>query len=900
MRRPLCVALAPLAVAVSLGACIDEPTGIGSLSRLDVCSRTPQVQDEIVRRAGVPLCTVVTAEDLAAITWLNLDGAGITSVQEGDFDGLTGMVRLDLGGNSLTSLPEGVFSGLSSLRELFLHFNALNTLPEGVFHGLANLEWLTLHENELTALQPGVFNGLSHLKRLSLISNKISSPPETVFQGLSNLEDLHLGSSGITSVPEGLFGGLARLEWLHLVGNNLRSLPPGVFSQLGSLERLDLSYNLLDTLPEHLFVDLVALKTLQLDRNNLRSLREGLLSRLQRLESLTLSHNPLESLPGNVFAPLDDLRSLDLSFNRLSDLPEQVFARLTALQRLDLGFNRLTELPAEVFGGLTPLRVLKLEGNRLDKLSSDLFADLSKLEILSLADNDLEELPSEIFAGLESLKRLTLHGSPGAPFALTLRVERTDGANLLSPGPARVAVSLDQGAPFDMTVNVSAQGGELSVEQVTLGAGSTTSREFEVTSSAGAATHVSVGPPPLVSGEFTGIEIAVADPIVLFAEAANHSPLAAKAIPPYRLRAGGRAGEVDLSFPYFEDPDGDSLIYEVVSGNPEVAEAGMSGGVATFAGIAEGTALVTIRATDPKGLSAEQSVQMNVIAPGDPEGFDIDLVVVGDVPGHVLFKLRQAVERWRRIVAQTDLPTTAVLPDDDLECFGVRPGFRVADIEDLLVLATVTTDVDPGFWAQAGLCRTRDSSHLPLVAVVRFNEAYLDRMVADGILSQVAVHQIGHALGIGTIWGGLGLLRNPSRHGNRGADAHFVGPLATAAFDAAGGAAYTGGAKVPVENRFSDGFNDSHWRTSVMQNEIMTPLACVQPAFSPLSAISIQALADFGYTVDVSLADPYTVPLPSAAIAEPAADLIGLGNDMLRGPIRVINEQGEVVRVLRN
>ena len=867
------VALVSLVVALA-AACIDGPTLVERIEDADVCTRTPQVRDEIVRQTGVMLCSAVDADHLAAIVTLDLGEAGITALQEDDFLGLTRLERLDLGGNSLAALPEGVFSGLSSLRVLFLHSNALNTLPEGVFDGLASLESLTLYQNGLTALPLRVFNGLSLLERLSLVGNSITAPPEAVFEGLSNLQYLSLSGSGITAVPEGLFSGLARLETLTLVGNNLRSLPPGVFSQLGRLTTLDLRYNVLDTLPEHLFVDLVGLRTLRLDYNNLRSLPESLLSGPRGLDSLNLSHNPLGTLPGNVFSRLDNLRSLDLGFNRLADLPQ------------------------EVFGELSLLRVLKLDGNEIEELPSGLFASLANLDLLSLTDNDLNELPPGIFAGLESLRRLTLHDNPGAPFTLTLRVERTDDDDLLSPSPATMALSVDKGAPFEMLVNVSAQGGELSAEQVTLGAGTTSSREFEVTSSTGTATHVSVGPPPLVPGGFTGIEIAVGSPIVLFSEASNHSPVAARLIPPYRLRVGGRAGEVDLSFPYFEDPDGDSLTYEVLSGNPEIAEGGLSSGVATFAGRAEGVAQVTIRVTDPEGLRAEQSVQMNVVPAGDPEGFDIDLVGVGNPPSLVMRNLRQAVERWRQIVEQTDFPETAVLADDDLECFGVRPGFRVADIEDLLVLATVTTDLNPTFLAQGGACRVRDGSHLPLVAVVKVNEAYLDRMLADGLT--VGLHQIGHALGIGTIWDGLGLLRNPSRNGNRGADTHFVGPLAIAAFDAAGGTAYTGGAKVPVENRRSDDSNDSHWRTSVLQNEVMTSSAGLGSASSPLSAISIQALADFGYTVDVSLADPYTVPLPATMTSEPPGDRIGLGNDVLRGPIRVIDAQGEVVRVLRN
>ena len=290
---------------------------------------------------------------------------------------------------------------------------------------------------------------------------------------------------------------------------------------------------------------------------------------------------------------------------------------------------------------------------------------------------------------------------------------------------------------------------------------------------------------------------------------------------------------------------------------------------------------------------------MNVIAPGDPEGFDIELAVVGDISPFVVQRLQQAVERWRRIVAQTDFPDTVVLPDDELECFGVRPGFRVAEIEDLLVLATVTTDVNPRFLAQGGACRTREGSHWPLLAVVKFNEELLFRTVAEGYLPAVGVHQIGHALGIGTIWDGLGLLRNSSRR-DWGADTHFAGPLAIAAFDAAGGTAYTSGGKVPVENRSVQDSNDLHWRTSVMGNEVMTTSAGLAAGSSPLSAISIQALADFGYTVDVTQADPYTVPLQAAALPEPVGDRVGLENDVLRGPIRVMNERGEVVRVLRN
>ncbi len=848
LTRRLCAVVLASAVAAWMAACSDDLTRVGSSVWADVCTRTPQVRDEIVRHAGVP-CQAVNSRHLSTIEVIDLGEAGISALKAADFQGLHGLKRLYLSGNSLTALPEGVFGGLEELERLALTKNNLTALPEHAFAGLSSLEWLTLGSNNISAL------------------------PEAVFAGLSGLQLLDLTSNGITEFPENLFGGLLRLKWVGLTGNRLKSLRPGTFASLGSLEELLLGYNDLDTLPEHLFVDLVGLKRLDLRYNNLAALPEGL------------------------FLGPQGLQSLDLGHNRLEVLPERVFHRLTALQSLKLNDNRLIGLPEKVFRDPMALRELKLEGNGLGELPAGLLGNLAGLESLSVADNYLGELPAGFFSGLESLKRLALHGNPGSPFALTLQLERADSDDLLASGPASVVLSVVEGAPFGMLVNISAQGGDISATQAALEAGTTSSSDFEVNSSTGTATHVSAGPPPRLPGEFTGLEIAVSDPIVLFAEASNHSPVAAEAIPPYRLRTGGRAAEVELSLAYFDDPDENPLTFSATSSNTAVATASVADGQVTFAGVAEGSAQITVRATDPGGLFAEQSVEIDVIPAGDPEGFDVDLVVVGDFPQAAMVSLREAVERWREIVAQTDFREMPVLADDDLNCFGTRPGFRVVDIEDLLIVATVT-EISPAALAQAGPCRLRDGSFHPYLGVVQFNEARMESLVADGRLFNLALHEIGHILGIGTIWDDLDLLRNPSRNGNAGADTHFAGALAITAFDAAGGTAYAGGAKVPVQNNGRGAADDSHWRTSVMRPELM--VAGTQGDAQPLSAITIQALADFGYAVNVSLADPYTMPVAAAAGAESAGDWIDLGNDVFRGPIRIVDEEGRVVRVLRN
>ena len=68
--------------------------------------------------------------------------------------------------------------------------------------------------------------------------------------------------------------------------------------------------------------------------------------------------------------------------------------------------------------------------------------------------------------------------------------------------------------------------------------------------------------------------------------------------------------------------------------------------------------------------------------------------------------------------------------------------------------------------------------------------------------------------------GVFGLLHDSSRD-TPGADTHFEGERAIAAFVAAGGANYLG-ARVPVENDPNGGTMDDHWRESVFGTELMS------------------------------------------------------------------------------
>jgi hypothetical protein len=169
----------------------------------------------------------------------------------------------------------------------------------------------------------------------------------------------------------------------------------------------------------------------------------------------------------------------------------------------------------------------------------------------------------------------------------------------------------------------------------------------------------------------------------------------------------------------------------------------------------------------------------------------------------------------------------------------------------------------------------RDVGNLTVVGVMRFDNADLDNLEANGLLEDVVLHELGHILGFGTLWNDFGLLQNPSLPSNDGADTHFSGPLAIAAFDVVGGTNFTGGSKVPVENRQGGpGSQDSHWRESVFDSELLTGF--LDAGANPLSAVTAESMADMTYVVNAAAADAYVLPPGAAPPAAQAATVTRL------------------------
>jgi hypothetical protein len=159
-----------------------------------------------------------------------------------------------------------------------------------------------------------------------------------------------------------------------------------------------------------------------------------------------------------------------------------------------------------------------------------------------------------------------------------------------------------------------------------------------------------------------------------------------------------------------------------------------------------------------------------------------------------------------------------------------------------------------------------DSADLPLLEV-------------NGTLDEVITHELGHTLGFSSDFFSLkGFLVNPSRPSSPGVDTHFDGTAAIAQMDAIGGTGYPT-AKVPVENTAVAGSADSHWRESVFDAELLTPVAENVGAM-PLSSVTAAAMQDLGYVVNLGAAQSFSLSFPALAAAAGRVK-IPYGNDVV-------------------
>ncbi len=330
-------------------------------------------------------------------------------------------------------------------------------------------------------------------------------------------------------------------------------------------------------------------------------------------------------------------------------------------------------------------------------------------------------------------------------------------------------------------------------------------------------------------------------------------------------------------------------------------DGGHLGGTCTIEMTFSSTTTGTLRAKCGSEQNYDSPQQWQFSDPPDPNAFNIEVIWVGDEPSAAhQAAFNAAVTRWENIIT-SDIPDVFVSSDEG----GTIEGIKVFGlVDDLRIYARLANIDGPGeTLGRAGPRATREQSKLPIVAQMTFDTSDLGDFTLEA-LQDLYLHEMGHCLGIGTAWKPLGLLKDPSIKFKffiipvevDGADTHFAGASAIEAFNDAGGTDYADG-KVPVENEKGGvGTRDGHWRQSVFgPNELMEGFASPSAAMrQPLSAITIQSLADLGYIVDVSQADTYTLPSPAAAKLAIASEHLIPINCLLTEPIGEIDEYKQI------
>ena len=407
-----------------------------------------------------------------------------------------------------------------------------------------------------------------------------------------------------------------------------------------------------------------------------------------------------------------------------------------------------------------------------------------------------------------------------------------------------------------------------------------------------AAATVRVAHQQLISpGQSLTVSSGTVDEVLLF-----RVDIAEPAQEALSVQLSGGSGDADM-FVHFGDRPGHHYDYECVSGNAASDE------LCQMVPTRQGSYHVAVHAFTAFGPST-----LTVSVGGTPvEAFDIEVVFLDNGTPSQDEIVREAARRWESVIARgaadIDLAGQNSIGAD--QCFQGQPAVR-EEIDDLRIWVVIEPiDGVGGGVASSGPCASRLVSFQAsdsifqetILGAIRLDEVDVGRMEANGVLLPVVVHEIAHVLGFGTSWDDHGLLRNPSLPANLGADTHFTGPLATAAFDAAGGAGYTGGAKVPVENRSEQGSSDGHWRESVFDDELMTPFIGGEHA---LSLITIESLADLGYGVDITQAESYSLPAAGrAGLSAKRGPVVHLDDDIARWPIVLIDQKGRVAGVRR-
>lgn len=233
----------------------------------------------------------------------------------------------------------------------------------------------------------------------------------------------------------------------------------------------------------------------------------------------------------------------------------------------------------------------------------------------------------------------------------------------------------------------------------------------------------------------------------------------------------------------------------------------------------------------------------------DREGFQIDINFIGNVPPIVQGAAKAAVNKWQQAII-ADLPAVVVggrFIDDFL--MNVQMG----------LIGGTKTDGKDGVLANAWPMDPDGTK-----PCIRSNDPNGNHTAYEGTtgidpndtdfpgLTAVLIHEMGHALGIGSFWKYQNFFKDfPDLNlleGEKTDTPTYVGANAIAQYQSYGKPTAKA---VPVQPIVL-----GHWDEDYLGTELMTPYADDR---NQLSRVTLGALADLGYTVNYGRADHYVL-----------------------------------------
>ncbi len=216
-----------------------------------------------------------------------------------------------------------------------------------------------------------------------------------------------------------------------------------------------------------------------------------------------------------------------------------------------------------------------------------------------------------------------------------------------------------------------------------------------------------------------------------------------------------------------------------------------------------------------------------------------------------------AAARWERIIIKDEPSFTGTLPS---AFEGFPPLVDEGTVDDIIIEVALAPIDGPGsILGQAGPRFVRDDDFLTLSGIMFFDVADLDFLEEIDLFEEVIVHEMGHVLGVGTLWNVAPFGFDRTLRGGTDDNPYFLGKKANVFWNAEGGTL-----ELPIEGDFGPGTRFGHWDEAALDNELMTGF--LNLGENPLSRITAGSMRDLGYG-SASVGESYDLPRGTAGEA---------------------------------